>query len=145
MCCQLHSSLATAHANTALVGPACNKDVWLQVRDWYVESFKDLRDFPTIKDDNDEQKFTELLKHIYHRHRHVVPVMAMGVAELKKELQKGVGLLELPEIHQFLDGFYLSRIGIRILIGQHIALHEPEKENYIGRSPHVVIFSSVGG
>ena len=58
--------------------------------------------------------------------------MAMGVAELKKELQEGVGLLELPEIHQFLDGFYLSRIGIRILIGQHIALHEPEKDNYIG-------------
>ena len=98
-----------------------------------MESFKDLREFPTIRDDNDEQKFTELLKHIYHRHRHVVPVMAMGVAELKKELQEGVGLLEMPEIHQFLDGFYLSRIGIRILIGQHIALHEPEKENYIGK------------
>ena len=106
--------------------------VLLQVRDWYVESFKDLREFPAIKDDNDEQKFTDLLRHIYHRHRHVVPVMAMGVAELKKELQEGVGLLEMPEIHQFLDGFYLSRIGIRILIGQHIALHEPEKENYIG-------------
>lgn len=103
-----------------------------QVRDWYVESFKDLREFPAIKDNNDEQKFTDLLRHIYHRHRHVVPVMAMGVAELKKELQEGVGLLELPEIHQFLDGFYLSRIGIRILIGQHIALHEPEKDNYIG-------------
>ena len=106
----------------------------LQVRDWYVESFKDLREFPVIKDDNDEQKFTDLLRHIYHRHRHVVPVMAMGVAELKKELQEGVGLLEMPEIHQFLDGFYLSRIGIRILIGQHIALHEPEKENYIGKA-----------
>ncbi len=104
----------------------------IQVRDWYVESFKDLREFPAIKDNNDEQKFTDLLRHIYHRHRHVVPVMAMGVAELKKELQEGVGLLELPEIHQFLDGFYLSRIGIRILIGQHIALHEPEKDNYIG-------------
>jgi pyruvate dehydrogenase kinase 2/3/4 len=27
-------------------------------------------------------------------------------------------LMEMPEIHQFLDGFYLSRIGIRILIGE---------------------------
>jgi pyruvate dehydrogenase kinase 2/3/4 len=45
-----------------------------------------------------------------------------------------VGLNELPEIHQFLDGFYLSRIGIRILIGQHIALHEPQKENHIGET-----------
>ncbi len=37
-----------------------------------------------------------------------------------------------PFIFQFLDGFYLSRIGIRILIGQHIALHEPPRPGYIG-------------
>ena len=58
--------------------------------------------------------------------------MAMGVADLKRELSAAGGLTEFPEIHQFLDGFYLSRIGIRILIGQHIALHEPQKENHIG-------------
>lgn len=58
--------------------------------------------------------------------------MAMGVAELKAELADGIGLLEVPEIHQFLDGFYLSRIGIRILIGQQIALHEPQREDYVG-------------
>lgn len=65
--------------------------------------------------------------------------MAIGVAELKKELRaEGNGLTEFPEIHQFLDGFYLSRIGIRILIGQHIALHEPQRENHIGAwaAPH---------
>ena len=61
-----------------------------------------------------------------------MPVMAMGVADLKRELSAAGGLTEFPEIHQFLDGFYLSRIGIRILIGQHIALHEPQKENHIG-------------
>lgn len=58
--------------------------------------------------------------------------MAMGVAELKQELSSEVGLGDLPEIHQFLDGFYLSRIGIRILIGQHIALHDDKKEDHIG-------------
>eukprot|EP00887_Chlorella_sp_A99_P002545 scaffold6.g2545.t1 len=93
------------------------------VRDWYVESFKDLRSFP---------KFTKLLGHIYRRHKNVVPVMAMGVAELKRELASTIGLNDLPDIHQFLDGFYLSRIGIRMLIGQHIALHEPQRENHIG-------------
>ena len=116
---------------------------------------------------------------IYSRHRNVVPVMAMGVAELKEELAHNVGIGDLPEIHQvrhsqcsawmglscaaaccrrsrcwrhcstvqrpadhgrtpssaclqFLDGFYLSRIGIRILIGQHIALHEDKKPDHIG-------------
>lgn len=64
-----------------------------------------------------------------------MPVMAMGVAELKRELKAEGGLSELPEIHQFLDGFYMSRIGIRILIGQHIALHEPQQKDHIGEYP----------
>ncbi|CAL5220332.1 g2325 [Coccomyxa viridis] len=104
----------------------------LKVRDWYVESFKELREFKPIRDAESELKFTGLLRHIYHRHRNVVPVMAMGVAELKRELKAEGGLTELPEIHQFLDGFYMSRIGIRILIGQHIALHEPQQKDHIG-------------
>jgi len=40
-----------------------------QVRNWYVDSFKELRRFPQVKDTADELHFTELLKHIYHRHR----------------------------------------------------------------------------
>eukprot|EP00891_Asterochloris_glomerata_P003635 jgi/Astpho2/3635/Aster-06926 len=120
----------------------------IKVRDWYVESFRELREFPRIQDINDEAKFTDLLRHIYHRHRHVVPVMAMGVAELKKELHEGLGLNEVPEIHQFLDNFYLSRIGIRILIGQHIELHEPQRDTYIGMictkcAPYEVIQDAV--
>eukprot|EP00775_Hariotina_reticulata_P011444 gene11444-11590_t len=109
-----------------------SKSSILKVRDWYVESFKELRSFPLIRDASDELRFTELLRHIYRRHANVVPVMAKGVAELKRELSERVILTEMPEIHQFLDGFYLSRIGIRILIGQHIALHEPSKPNHIG-------------
>ena len=41
----------------------------MQVRDWYVDSFKELRRFPVVKDTSDELNFTNLLKHIYHRHR----------------------------------------------------------------------------
>jgi pyruvate dehydrogenase kinase 2/3/4 len=41
-------------------------------------------------------------------------------------------IAHLPEIHQFLDGFYMSRIGMRMLIGQHVALHEPPKKDYVG-------------
>lgn len=88
------------------------------MRDWYVESFKDLRSFPPVKDANDEVKFTEMLRSVYRRHANVVPVMAKGVAELRRELVKTNSLADMPEIHQFLDGFYLSRIGIRILIGE---------------------------
>ena len=41
----------------------------VQVRDWYVESFKELRNFRPIRDAESELQFTSLLKHIYHRHR----------------------------------------------------------------------------
>ncbi len=38
-----------------------------QVRDWYVESFKELRSFPAIRDAGDELRFTEMLRGIYRR------------------------------------------------------------------------------
>ncbi len=88
-----------------------------------MESFKELRSFPSIKDARDETKFTQMLSTIYRRHANVVPMMAKGVAELRRELiQENSLLAEMPEIHQFLDGFYMSRIGIRILIGAPAAL-----------------------
>ena len=65
----------------------------MQVRDWYVESFKDLRSFPKVKDTQSEREFTSMLHHIYNRHRNVVPVMAMGVAELKQQLAEEVEFL----------------------------------------------------
>lgn len=54
------------------------------------------------------------------RHNDVMPTMAMGIQELKEDLGRKVGLNEIPEIHQFLDRFYMSRIGIRMLIGKYI-------------------------
>ena len=128
-----------------------------QVRDWYIASFRELRRFQPVRDRQDEAGFTDLLRDIYERHkraprpqrppacaggrrptrwacrRNVVSVMAMGVADLKRELSERRGFADVPAVHQFLDGFYMSRIGIRILIGQHIALHEPPKDRQIGR------------
>jgi pyruvate dehydrogenase kinase 2/3/4 len=71
----------------------------------YVESFKDLRRFPDIKDMADEIKFCQLINHIYERHANVVPLIALGVSELKRDF--GNNVTSLPEIHQFLDGFYM--------------------------------------
>ena len=89
----------------------------LQVRDWYLDSFRDLRTFPEIKDKNDELEFTRMIKMIKVRHNHVVPTMALGVQHLKKDMGLKIVHEDLDEIHQFLDRFYMSRIGIRMLIG----------------------------
>lgn len=71
---------------------------------------------------NDEQAFTQMIKMIKVRHNNVVPMMALGVQQLKKEMNPKIVYPNLDEIHQFLDRFYLSRIGIRVLIGMYVQL-----------------------
>lgn len=80
-----------------------------------MDSFRDIRSFPEIKNMKDEKEFTDVIKAIKVRHNNVVPTMALGVQQLKKESK--MDSENLMEIHQFLDRFYLSRIGIRMLIG----------------------------
>ncbi|CAJ1940703.1 unnamed protein product [Sphenostylis stenocarpa] len=91
----------------------------LKVREWYLDSFRDLQSFPEIKDMNEEKEFTEMIKAIKVRHNNVVPTMALGVQQLK------IASENYDEIDEFLDRFYMSRIGIRMLIGQHVELHNP--------------------
>ena len=58
----------------------------LTVRDWYVESFEDIREMKEINSMEREEKFTELLSSVMKRHNDVVPMIARGVLELKNEL-----------------------------------------------------------
>ncbi|RDX91199.1 [Pyruvate dehydrogenase (acetyl-transferring)] kinase, mitochondrial [Mucuna pruriens] len=108
------------------------KPAILKVRDWYMDSFRDLRAFPEIRDMTYEREFTDMIKAIKVRHNNVVPTMALGVQQLKKGMDPKIDYEDLDEIHQFLDRFYMSRIGIRMLIGQHLELHNPNPQ------PHVV-------
>ncbi|KAL2327517.1 hypothetical protein Fmac_020944 [Flemingia macrophylla] len=133
----LHKELAIRIARRAielenLPYGLSQKPAVLKVRDWYVDSFRDLRAFPDIKNMIDEREFTEMIKAIKVRHNNVVPTMALGVQQLKKSLDPKIVNEDLVEIHQFLDRFYMSRIGIRMLIGQHVELHNPNPP------PHVV-------
>ncbi|XP_061346681.1 pyruvate dehydrogenase (acetyl-transferring) kinase, mitochondrial [Gastrolobium bilobum] len=133
----LHKELAIRIARRAielenLPYGLSQKPAVLKVRNWFLESFRDVRSFPDIKNMNDEKEFTETIKAIKLRHNHVVPTMALGVQQLKKGMDPKIVYEDLVEIHQFLDRFYLSRIGIRMLIGQHVELHNPNP------APHCV-------
>ncbi|KAJ1403017.1 Histidine kinase/HSP90-like ATPase [Sesbania bispinosa] len=95
----------------------------LKVRDWYLDSFRDLTSFPEINNMNDEKEFTEMIKAIKVKHKNVVPTMALGVQQLK------IAYEDPDEIDQFLDRFYMSRIGIR----QHVELRNPNpRPNCVG-------------
>ncbi|KAK1945085.1 [Pyruvate dehydrogenase (acetyl-transferring)] kinase [Phytophthora citrophthora] len=122
-----------------------------QVREWYVNSARELLNFPKVETYQDELAFRDLIESIKGRHSGTLYTMAKGVHELKMELFKsftekdnGVSRKELGErylrsqefadlsdLHSFLDAFYMSRIGIRMLMSQHIALHE-EENGWVG-------------
>lgn len=77
-------------------------------------------------------KFAESLEKIKRRHDSVVTTVAQGILEWKRRKQR----MQIDHnIQAFLDRFYMSRIGIRMLIGQHIALTDQRQRsdpNYVG-------------
>ena len=85
------------------------------------------RYFATVDDTGDwpaelqlyNQRFAQTLHTIKRRHDGVVTTMAQGILEYKRRRQR----MQIDgTIQSFLDRFYMSRIGIRMLLGQHIAL-----------------------
>lgn len=98
---------------------------------------------PEVHDYND--RFTRLLSNIKRRHDPVVTTVAQGILEFKRD-KRSTHIDR--SIQTFLDRFYMSRIGenasaqishssevthlrnsvigIRVLIGQHIALNRLE-------------------
>ncbi|KAF8645748.1 hypothetical protein AX16_007615 [Volvariella volvacea WC 439] len=83
---------------------------------------------PEVTDYNN--RFTKLLDSIKTRHDPTVTTVAQGVLEWKRSQNaRQIGL----DIQQWLDRFYMSRIGIRFLIGQHVALNTQQPhEDYVG-------------
>ncbi|WFD03374.1 [pyruvate dehydrogenase (acetyl-transferring)] kinase [Malassezia obtusa] len=68
---------------------------------------------------NYNRNFTRCLERIKRRHDATVTTIAQGVLEYKRAKKSSA---DQADVQTFLDRFYMSRIGIRMLIGQHIAL-----------------------
>ncbi|KAI9695173.1 MAG: hypothetical protein M1820_008809 [Bogoriella megaspora] len=85
---------------------------------------------PELADYNN--RFAQTLDRIKRRHDSVVTTVAQGILEYKRKRQR----MQIDtKIQAFLDRFYMSRIGIRMLIGQHIVLTEHQSSsdpNYVG-------------
>lgn len=76
-------------------------------------------------------RVTNMLLKIKARHDGVVSTVAQGVVEWK---ESEYFVPDEREVQQFLDEFYMSRIGIRMLIGQHISLNMDRglRDDYVG-------------
>ncbi|KAK3808332.1 MAG: mitochondrial branched-chain alpha-ketoacid dehydrogenase kinase-domain-containing protein [Benniella sp.] len=76
------------------------------------------------------EKFTKMIEAVKRRHDPVVTTVAQGILEFKQS-KKSHNVD--TDVQAFLDRFYMSRIGIRMLIGQHIALNKgPSRKDYVG-------------
>lgn len=96
-----------------------------EVRKWYIQSFLDFREYePT--EINNSKLFLNMVNKVYERHGSTIVTMAKGIHEIRKMNQ-----LKMDNVHQLLDRFYSSRIGIRTLLGHFIELFN-ESPNYFG-------------
>lgn len=98
----------------------------------------------------DDADFRRMVQHIYNRHNDTLVEVARGLQEFQgSPMSKGLAedgkdLSSLQDIHQFLDRFFLSRIGIRVLLGHYLEVydhseHSAEKEKAEGREDYVGI------
>ncbi|PKI84795.1 hypothetical protein MVES_000820 [Malassezia vespertilionis] len=92
-----------------------------------------------------DTRFTQCLERIKRRHDAVVTTVAQGVLEYKRAKHRsGIEV----DVQQFLDRFYMSRIGIRMLIGQHIALGREnmnKRQDALGRIAANAVNRSLAG
>ncbi|TGZ64372.1 hypothetical protein CRM22_006401 [Opisthorchis felineus] len=78
-------------------------------------------------------EFTDDLQLIIEQNVNAVAQLAAGLNEMKKTGE--CSLEEATQLQYFLDRFYISRIGIRTLMTQHVLLYGPvlrENESYVG-------------
>ncbi|KAI9316809.1 hypothetical protein BX666DRAFT_1858750 [Dichotomocladium elegans] len=76
------------------------------------------------------EDFVKTIEQIKQRHDPVVMTISQGILEYK-EWRKSSTID--TDVQQFLDRFYMSRMGIRMLIGQHSELYRgPVRKDYVG-------------
>ena len=99
------------------------------VKDIYISSFLSLIKEPNIEDEVREALFARKLELLYERHSSVLSTMAKGAYELREKTRNNQiegfdpnSFEQMNECHEFLDRFYMSRIGIRVLVGQYLCL-----------------------
>lgn len=106
-----------------VVGAGAGRSYYVPISDSYQQWPVEVQDY--------NQSVTKALQKIKARHDGVVATVAQGVVEWKKS---PFYVSDEHNVQEFLDKFYMSRIGIRMLIGQQIALNLDRglRSDYVG-------------
>lgn len=107
-----------------------------RVSEWYRQSFDEITRHDLPRTAEQEASFARLLATIYDRHSPTLVTMARGIMEFRQshglvDRKQRLPAVVEDDIFGFLDVFFMSRVGIRTLIAQHLALHEP-RPNHVG-------------
>jgi [3-methyl-2-oxobutanoate dehydrogenase (acetyl-transferring)] kinase len=97
----------------------------MAVHEMYIQSFHILSEFPSITDLNTEEKYSQVLRQLLDTHKDVVTELATGFRECRKHIA------EEGMVKRFLDNILTSRLGMRMLAENHIALRD-ELPNHVG-------------
>jgi len=95
------------------------------VRQIHVESFEIIKAMPEPLTIEKCAKFTKEIEYVAERHAGTMFGLAKGLRELREHVGWSDGVdhfTRFRDIHFALDAFYTTRIGLRMLMGQHIAL-----------------------
>lgn len=109
----VHSSLSPLPLVLPFIMPT-------QVRQWYVESFQDIRCAARPSSKECEPAFVKVLQGVQERHADESILMARGIYDLRARLSSKGQTIDGEAhamLHRYLDMFYLKRIALRILIG----------------------------
>uniref|UniRef100_A0A6C0EKJ5 [pyruvate dehydrogenase (acetyl-transferring)] kinase n=1 Tax=viral metagenome TaxID=1070528 RepID=A0A6C0EKJ5_9ZZZZ len=87
------------------------------IRNWYISSFQDIINIKHPTDFTDSLKMVHTIETIYDRHSPTLITMANGIQSIKNE--KNIDINE-DQIQEFLNKFYMSRIGIRVLLNHYL-------------------------
>eukprot|EP01135_Chromosphaera_perkinsii_P008016 Nk52_evm88s1073 gene=Nk52_evmTU88s1073 len=106
------------------------------VHDLYMKAYRALKAFPSIETTRDEERFSVLLSFLVEKNQNIIPTLALGAYESQKYMSQS-------DLESFVNNTMRSRIGIRLLAGQHLAVRDP-KPDCIGLielnlSPHKAI------
>jgi pyruvate dehydrogenase kinase 2/3/4 len=104
--------------------------IYLQnVYDLYANSFERILDHPYPKKESDITSFAHLIKDIKDKHNNLEINIARAIYDEKYNLYINSYDSDKQKIDEILTNFYMSRIGIRFLIGQYLQIVNQIKVN----------------
>ncbi|XP_002736817.1 branched-chain alpha-ketoacid dehydrogenase kinase-like [Saccoglossus kowalevskii] len=102
----------------------CNPTI-LQVHELYIRAFHLTSEFPPIRDFEDEQKYSQMVRGLLDDHKDVVTMLAEGFKESRRHIK------DEQLVRRFLDNTLTSRLALRMLAEHHLAL-KIERPHHVG-------------